>query len=85
MSKQYVREGIDRMLNRKIRQSSPVASIATGDVEAKIIVLCCGEPPEGYSRWTLRFLGAKAVELGMVEHISATTVGKIVKNRINRI
>jgi hypothetical protein len=68
VSKQYVRDGIDRVLNRKIGQTPPVASIITGDVEAKIIALCCGEPPDGYSRWTLRLLGAKAVELGIVEH-----------------
>jgi transposase len=86
VSKQYEREGIDRVLNRKVRQTPPVPPIVTGEVEAKIIALCCGEPPEGYSRWTLRLLGSKAVELGIVEHISAPTVGKILKKTlINRI
>jgi hypothetical protein len=86
VGKQYEREGIDRVLNRKIWESPPVAPIVTGEVEAKIIALCCGEPPEGYNRWTLRRLGTKAVELGIVEHISAPTVGNILKKtRINRI
>jgi transposase len=86
VSKQYEREGIDRVLNRKARQTPPVPPIVTGEVEAKIIALCCGEPPAGYSRWTLRLLGSKAVELGIVEHISAPTVEKILKKtRINRI
>ena len=79
VSKQYEREGIDRVLNRKVRQTPPVPPIVTGEVEAKIIALCCGEPPEGYSRWTLRLLGSKAVELGIVEHISAPTVERILK------
>jgi hypothetical protein len=63
----------------------PVPPVVTGEVEAKIIALCCGESPPGYSRWTLRLLGSKAVELGIVEHISAPTVGKILKNPINRV
>jgi hypothetical protein len=86
VSKQYEREGIERVLNRKPRESPPVAPIVRGEVEAKIIALCRGEPPEGYSRWTLRLLGTKAVELGIVEHISAPTVGNILKKtRINHI
>jgi hypothetical protein len=85
VGKQYAREGIDRVLNRKVRQTPPVPPIVTGEVEAKIISLCCGEPPEGYSRWTVRLPGSKAVELGIVEHISAPTVGKLLKKtRISR-
>jgi hypothetical protein len=84
--KQYEQEGIDRVLNWKIWETPPVAPIVTEEVEAKIIALCCGEPPEGYSRWTLRLLGSKAVELGIVEHISASAVGNILKKiRIKRI
>jgi hypothetical protein len=86
VSKQYEQEGIERVLNRKVRHTPPVPPVVTGEVEAKIIALCCGEPPSGYSRWTLRLLGGKAVELGIVEHISAPTVGKILKKTpINRI
>jgi hypothetical protein len=81
VGKQYEREGIAGVLNRKLRETPPVAPIVTGEVEAKIIALCRGEPPEGYSRLTLRLLGAKAVELGMMEHILALTVGKILKKK----
>jgi transposase len=85
VSKQYAREGIDRVLNRKVRETPPVAKIITGEAEAKIIALCCGEPPPGYSRWTLRLLGTKAVETGIVEHISASAAGKVLKkNPVNR-
>jgi hypothetical protein len=82
VSKQYAREGIERVLNRKARQTPPVPPIVTGEVEAKIIALCCGEPPAGYSRWTLRLLGSRAVEQGIVEHISAPTVAKILKKTV---
>jgi transposase len=56
VSKQYVQEGLGRVLNRKVRETPPVV---TGEEEAKIIALCCGEPPAGYSRWTLRLLEEK--------------------------
>jgi transposase len=86
VSKQYEQEGIDRVVNRKVRHTPPVPPVVTGEVQAKIIALCCGEPPEGYSRWTLRLLGSTAVEMGIVEHISAPLVGKILKKTpINRI
>jgi hypothetical protein len=79
VSKQYGQEGIERVLNRKARQTPPVPGILNGEAAAKIIALCRGEPPEGHSRWTLRLLGARAVELGIVEHISAPTAGKLLK------
>jgi hypothetical protein len=60
VSKQYVKEGLERVLNRKERETPPVAAKVTGEVEAKIIALSCSEPPEGYSRWTLRLLEGKS-------------------------
>jgi hypothetical protein len=58
VGKHYEQEGIERVLNRKVRQTPPVPPIVTGEVEAKIIALCFGELPAGYGRWTLRFLQA---------------------------
>jgi transposase len=57
VSKQYVKEGLERVLKRK---TPPVPAKAAGDIEAKIIAIRCGEPPEGYSRWTLRLLESKS-------------------------
>jgi hypothetical protein len=37
--------GIERVLNRKARQTPPVPPIAAGEVEAKIIAMCRGDPP----------------------------------------
>jgi hypothetical protein len=56
VSRQYVKEGLERVLNRKKRESPPVPAKVTGDIEAKIIAASCSEPPDGYSRWTLRLL-----------------------------
>jgi transposase len=54
VSKQYAEHGIERVLTRKKRETPPVPPKVTGEVEAKIIAMACGQPPAGYSRWTLR-------------------------------
>jgi len=50
-----------------------------GDLEAKIVQLCCSEPPKGFSRWTLRMLSDKVVELGYIDKLSHVSVHKTLK------
>jgi transposase len=50
-----------------------------GDLEAKIVQLCCSEPPEGFARWTLRMLADKVVELGYVDSLSHVSVHNTLK------
>src|SRR5262245_14517445 len=45
----------------------------TGDVEARLTLLACSQPPEGRDRWTLQLLADRMVALGYVESISDTT------------
>ena len=47
--------------------------------EAKITALACSEAPNGRSKWTLRLLADKIVELGYLESISHNQVGVILK------
>ena len=54
-------------------------SIYSAKQKAKITALACSDAPEGRSRWTLRLLADKAVELGLVEHISHVEVSKLLK------
>lgn len=49
------------------------------EIEVHIIALACGTPPEGYSKWTLRLLADKCVELKLVESLSHTTVSRVLK------
>ena len=79
VSKQYVEEGLEVALERKKRETPPIQPIVTGEVEARIIALSCSEPPVGYSRWTLRLLEKKTVELGIVPAISDNTIGRLLK------
>ena len=75
----YCEKGLAATLSRKKRETPPVPAKVTGDVEARIIALACGSPPEGYAKWTLRLLADKTVELGYVEDISHVTVSRILK------
>ena len=75
----YCEKGLAATLARKKRETPPVPAKVTGDVEARIIALACGSPPEGYAKWTLRLLADKTVELGYVEDISHVTVSRILK------
>jgi len=74
-------ENIDIFLQRKKRETPPVPSKITGDIEAKIIALRCSEPPKGCARWTLRLLADKCVELNFVDELSHMTVGRLLKKR----
>ena len=50
-----------------------------GTQRAKITALACSEAPAGQTRWTLRLLAEKVVELGYCEQISHTQIGHILK------
>ncbi|MBQ6944570.1 MAG: helix-turn-helix domain-containing protein [Ruminococcus sp.] len=75
----YCENGLTATINRKKREAPPVPAKVTGEVEAHIIALACSDPPEGYSKWTLRLLADKTVELGYIESISHVTVSSVLK------
>ena len=75
----YCEKGLEATIHRKKRETPPVPPKVTGEVEAHVIALACGQPPEGYSRWTLRLLAEKTVELGYIDSISHVTVSNILK------
>ncbi|HZK01300.1 MAG TPA: helix-turn-helix domain-containing protein [Anaerovoracaceae bacterium] len=75
----YAKNGLDGALFRKKRTVPPVKPKVDGEVEARIIALCCSEPPEGYERWTVRLLADKCVELEYIDSISHMTVSRTLK------
>ena len=75
----YANSGLEATIHRKKRATPPIPAKVTGDVEAHIIALACGEPPEGYCRWSVRLLADKCVELNYVESISHMTVSRVLK------
>lgn len=78
VKKRFIDESLEGVLER--RPTSRVYEKKTdGDVEARLVTLCCSNPPKGYSKWSLRLLADKMVELNYVESISHVTVRSILK------
>ena len=50
-----------------------------GPQRAAVTALACTPAPTGHSRWTLRLLADKAVELRLVDTLSHETVGQVLK------
>ena len=76
---QLWREGTRSNSSAEEKGNAPVEAKVTGEVEAHIIALACGDPPKGYAKWTLRLLADKSVKLGYIGSISHTQVGRILK------
>jgi transposase len=78
VKKRFVEEGFDIALDKR-KTDRIYTKKADGDFEAHIIALSCGDPPEGFSRWSLRLLADKAVELEYIDSISHEAVRRILK------
>ena len=75
----FVDEGFEIALNGKKREKPPTENLLDGEQEAKIIAMRLGQPPAGYSKWTLRLLARKVVELEIVEAVSYQTIRRTIK------
>lgn len=78
VKKRFIEEGMEATLERK-STSRTYDVKADGDVEARLVALCCSEPPKGYAKWSLRLLADKMVELKYTESISYETVRRVLK------
>ena len=83
MRKQLVEEGLEAVLSRKQRATPAVPAIFDGEKQAKLIALACSKPPKGRTRWTLRLLENKVVELGIVDRASDSTIGRTLKKTLS--
>lgn len=77
--KRLVTKGFEETLNGKLREESPRPKKFDGRGEAQLIALRLGEPPAGYSNWSLRLLSRKVVELELVDSVSHETVRQTLK------
>ena len=75
-AKRYDQEGLG-MLKDKPRSGRPIE--IDGSQRAKVTALACSDPPTGHSRWRLRLLADKAVELDYCKHLSHTQASEILK------
>jgi hypothetical protein len=77
VAKRFVFEGMESALGRKKRTDYPRK--ITGEVEAKICVIACSEPPEGRSRWTMQMIADELIRLEVVDYITDSTVCTVMK------
>jgi transposase len=74
----FVEEGLEEALYRKKPTGRQYRKL-DGDQEAHLIAVACSKAPEGRSRWTLRLLADKLVELQVVESVSPECVRTTLK------
>jgi len=73
-AKRYRESGLELLEDQPRSGRPPVLSSVD---HGKITALACSDPPEGYSRWSLRLLSDRLVELDL--NVSHTEVGKVLK------
>jgi transposase len=78
VKKRFVEEGLDAALGRQQSQRIYQRK-ADGELEAHLVAMSCGEPPEGFARWSLRLLADRAVELEYADSLSYETVRRVLK------
>jgi transposase len=78
VKQRFVEEGFEASLERKPVKKTKEKK-ADGEVEAHLVALSCSEAPKGFTRWSLRMLADKMVELKYVESISYETIRQVLK------
>lgn len=75
--KQFCEENLEATLKERPRSGKPQK--LTNFAEAYLIATTCSDAPSGRGRWTLRMLADKLVSLEIVDSLSKSTVGRILK------
>lgn len=78
VKKRFVVDGLDIALNGR-KGSRVYAKKADGDFEAHLVSLSCSKPPKGFTRWSLRLLADRVVELDYIDSISHESIRRILK------
>lgn len=78
LKQRFVEEGFEACIERKAYPA--VKEVKTdGDFEAHLIAISCSKAPEGFTRWSLRMLADKMVELEYVDNVSHETIRNVLK------
>lgn len=77
--RKFFDDGLLPALERKKRTTPPNPPKFDGVAEAKLITLCCSDPPDGQQRWTLKLLVDELSRLQIVVSVCPETVRKCLK------
>ena len=77
--KTFALEGLEAALTAKKRPEISKPRKFDGEKEAHLIALACSEAPEGHTRWTLRLLAEKMVDLKHFSSISHESIREVLK------
>jgi len=77
-----VMDGCDAVLARKTHPN-PRPRKLDGKAEASLVALCCSQPPDGRTCWTMQLLADKIVELRIVEAIGPECVRRTLKKMLS--
>lgn len=77
VAKRFVEEGLEAALGRKKQEN--YHRKVTGEVEARLCVIACSDPPEGRSRWTMQMIADELIRLEIVDYITDSTVCEVMK------
>jgi transposase len=75
----FVEQGFEAALVRKRQDRPSRERKLDGQAEARLVALACSDPPQGRTRWTLRLLADKLVELEVVDRVCTETVRQVLK------
>ena len=78
LRRRFVEEGFEAALQRK-EQKNRKAKKIDGRVEAHLVAVACGAPPDGRKRWTLKLLADRLVALELVDSVCPETVRQTLK------
>jgi hypothetical protein len=83
IAKRFVYEGLESALGRKKHDN--YHRKVTGEIEAKICMIACSNPPSGRSHWTMQMIADELIRLDIVDYITDSTICNVMKKtRLSR-
>ena len=78
LKQRFVEEGFEACMDRK--PYPEIKEIKTdGDFEAHLVATSCSKAPDGHTRWSLRMLADRMVQLKYVQSVSHETIRQVLK------
>ncbi len=78
LRQRFVEEGFYACVERKAYPDVKVSKM-DGEFEAHLIAISCSKAPAGFTRWSLRMLAEKMIELEYAETVSHETIRTVLK------